>query len=145
MNKTTKPVLKRENRSRGNTFEAECMKLLAQNGYFVARLAQTAAGQPADLIAVDRKGHSMLIDCKLAQTSRLALSRIEPNQQIALSNFPGVSYLMVGISNKASEKLWDIAYLVPWADVLTLLVSNRSNMNQLFMEKFQKKAWVNEQ
>lgn len=40
------------NRKTGNSFEAEFCDLLFQHGYWVHNLAQNAAGQPADVIAV---------------------------------------------------------------------------------------------
>ena len=51
------------NKKIGNGFEAEFCEKLFQNGYWVHNLAQNAAGQPADVIAV-RNGVAFLIDSK---------------------------------------------------------------------------------
>ena len=50
------------NKKIGNGFETEFCEKLFQNGYWVHNIAQNAAGQPADVIAV-RNGVAFLIDC----------------------------------------------------------------------------------
>lgn len=52
------------NKKIGNGFEAEFCEKLFQNGYWVHNLAQNAAGQPADVVAV-KNGVPYLIDCKV--------------------------------------------------------------------------------
>lgn len=49
------------NRKTGNSFEAEFCDLLFQHGYWVHNLAQNAAGQPADVIAVKTVCRTSLI------------------------------------------------------------------------------------
>lgn len=71
------------NRKTGNSFEAEFCDLLFQHGYWVHNLAQNAAGQPADVIAV-KNGVPFLIDCKVCSGKSFSLSRIEENQRMAM-------------------------------------------------------------
>lgn len=71
------------NKKIGNTFEAELCEILGQNGYWAHNMAQNAAGQPADVIAVKGK-LAYLIDCKVCTKDRFQLSRIEENQYFAM-------------------------------------------------------------
>lgn len=71
------------NRSEGNKFEREFCEILSTHGFWVHNLAQNKAGQPADVIAVNKTG-SYLIDCKIVSGKKFALSRIEDNQHLAM-------------------------------------------------------------
>lgn len=72
------------NKTLGNHFEAELCELLAENGFWAHNLAQNQAGQPADVIAV-KNDVAMLIDCKVCSNDRFPLSRIEENQEMAMT------------------------------------------------------------
>lgn len=72
------------NKTLGNRFEQEFCHYLAQNGFWAHNTAQTKAGQPADIIAV-RNGRAYLIDCKVCEHDRFTLSRIEENQENAMT------------------------------------------------------------
>ena len=71
------------NKKIGNGFEAEFCEKLFQNGYWVHNLAQNAAGQPADVVAV-KNGVPYLIDCKVCSGKVFSVSRIEDNQRMAM-------------------------------------------------------------
>lgn len=71
------------NKKIGNGFEAEFCEKLFQNGYWVHNLAQNAAGQPGDVIAV-KNGTPFLIDCKVCSGKAFRLSRIEDNQRMSM-------------------------------------------------------------
>ena len=72
------------NKKLGNSFEAEFCEILAEHGFWVHNLAQNAAGQPADVIAV-KNGIAYLIDCKVCSTDKgFALNRMEENQDLAM-------------------------------------------------------------
>lgn len=71
------------NKKDGNAFEREFCTLLGEMGFWVHNMAQTQAGQPADVLAVFAK-RAFLIDCKLCPEKGFALSRIEPNQDTAM-------------------------------------------------------------
>jgi Holliday junction resolvase len=68
----------------GNRFEAELCDALARHGFWAHNMAQNQTGQPADVIAV-RNGVAHLIDCKVCSHDRFALSRIEANQEAAMT------------------------------------------------------------
>lgn len=72
------------NRKLGNSFENELCGLLADNGWWSHNLAQNQIGQPADVIAV-KNNISVLIDCKVCQNNRFPLSRVEGNQEGAMT------------------------------------------------------------
>lgn len=72
------------NKKIGNRFEWELCQKLASYGFWVHNMAQTAAGQPADIIAV-RNGLAELIDCKICTGTYFRVDRIEDNQLYAMS------------------------------------------------------------
>ena len=71
------------NKKLGNSFEAELCEILADEGFWAHNLAQNAAGQPADVIAV-KEGEAFLIDCKVCSQGKFLFSRIEDNQESAM-------------------------------------------------------------
>lgn len=71
------------NKKLGNSFEAELCEILAKEGFWAHNLAQNAAGQPADVIAV-KDGEAFLIDCKVCSQGKFQYSRIEENQDLAM-------------------------------------------------------------
>ena len=71
------------NKKLGNKFEAEFAEILANEGFWVHLLAQNAAGQPADVIAV-KDGEAYLIDCKVCSNGKFPFTRIEDNQEWAM-------------------------------------------------------------
>ena len=77
---------KTDNRSTGNRFEQELSHLLAEHGFWVHVMQQNKAGQPADIIAVKGKFHT-LIDCKNCENGFFAFERIEDNQRSAMKMF----------------------------------------------------------
>lgn len=72
------------NRTIGNGFEDELCLLLAEHGYWAHNMAQNQIGQPADVIAV-KDNIAVLIDCKVCSDDRFPLSRIEGNQEGAMT------------------------------------------------------------
>lgn len=77
---------KTDNRTTGNHFEQELSTILAENGFWVHVMQQNKAGQPADIIAVRGKFHT-LIDCKVCENGFFAFERIEDNQRSAMKLF----------------------------------------------------------
>lgn len=69
----------KSNRAVGNAFEQELCDLLFEKGFWVHRLTQDSAGQPADVIAVKNK-IAYLIDCKDCSAKGFDLRRVEENQ-----------------------------------------------------------------
>ena len=72
------------NKKLGNTFESELCQYLFEKGFWAHNLAQNAAGQPADVIAVRNKV-AYLIDCKVCSHRGFQLSRIEENQELSMT------------------------------------------------------------
>ena len=71
------------NKKLGNSFEAELCEILAKAGFWAHNLAQNAAGQPADVIAVKER-EAFLIDCKVCSQGKFQFSRIEENQDLSM-------------------------------------------------------------
>lgn len=72
------------NRALGGSFEQELCDLLAEHGWWAHNLAQNQVGQPADVIAV-KDNIAVLIDCKVCSSDRFPLSRVEGNQEGAMT------------------------------------------------------------
>lgn len=72
------------NRALGNSFESELCEILSQYGFWCHNLKQNQSGQPADIIAA-RKGRAYLIDAKLCTSKGFPLSRVEDNQDTAMT------------------------------------------------------------
>ena len=79
-------MTKTDNRSTGNRFEQDLSHILADHGFWVHVMQQNKAGQPADIIAVKGKFHT-LIDCKVCDTGTFTFDRIEDNQRSAMKRF----------------------------------------------------------
>ena len=73
-----------ENRKLGNQFETRlCVSLSAYN-FWCHPMTQNRQGQPFDVIAA-RNGQTHPIDCKVCKNNVFKLSRIEENQDSAMS------------------------------------------------------------
>lgn len=79
--------MKTDNRSQGNRFEQELAEILSEHGFWVHVMQQNKAGQPADIIAVKGRYHT-LIDCKLiSDDNGFPFERVEENQKLAMRRF----------------------------------------------------------
>ena len=75
------------NRSEGNRFEQEFAQTLYNAGFWVHVMQQNRSGQPADIIAVKGRFHT-LIDCKVISDERgFPFERIEENQKYSMKLF----------------------------------------------------------
>ena len=72
------------NKTLGNGFEAELGEKLSEYGFWVHLLNANKAGQPADIIAVKNR-LAYLIDAKVCSNKGFALSRVEDNQELAMT------------------------------------------------------------
>lgn len=76
-----------DNRTNGGIFEQELSHVLADNRFWVHVFQQNKSGQPADIIAVKGKFHT-LIDCKVISDNKgFPFERIEENQKYAMRTF----------------------------------------------------------
>lgn len=72
------------NRKTGTSFEKRMCNVLFANGWFVHNMAQNAQGQPFDILAA-KNGLAIPIDCKVCENDKFPLSRIEENQELAMT------------------------------------------------------------
>ena len=72
------------NKTLGNNFEIELCEKLSEYGFWVHPLNVNKAGQPADILAVKNKA-AYLIDAKVCSSKGFALSRVEENQELAMT------------------------------------------------------------
>lgn len=72
------------NKVLGSCFERELCERLSEYGFWATNLAMSKAGQPADVIAVRNKV-AYLIDAKVCSSRGFALSRVEENQEYAMT------------------------------------------------------------
>lgn len=79
-------MTKTDNRTTGGKFEQELSHMLAEHGFWCHVMQQNKAGQPADIIAVKGKFHT-LIDCKVCDQGYFSFDRIEENQRSAMRTF----------------------------------------------------------
>ena len=78
---------KTDNRTQGGKFEQELSHLLAGRGFWVHVMQQNRSGQPADIIAVKGRYHT-LIDCKVvSDDGGFPFERVEDNQKLAMRMF----------------------------------------------------------
>ena len=80
-------MAKTDNRTNGNRFEQEFANILAANKFWVHVMQQNKSGQPADIIAIKGRYHT-LIDCKVISTDQgFQFDRVEENQKYAMRLF----------------------------------------------------------
>lgn len=111
------------NKTIGNHFEAELCDLLAEAGWWAHNLAQNQTGQPADVIAA-RNNIPVLIDCKVCENNRFVLSRIEDNQEGAMTLWEMTGNAYCYFAMKLSD---DSIYMV---DFDSLSMPGRGNLNE---------------
>lgn len=72
------------NKKLGSSFEQELADKLYEYGFWVHLLNANKAGQPADIVAVKNKV-AHLIDAKVCTNGVFPLSRVEENQDMAMT------------------------------------------------------------
>lgn len=94
------------NRITGNRFEQELSHILAQHGFWSHVMQQNKAGQPADIIAVKGKFHT-LIDGKVVSNEEdgFQFKNIRENQRTAMKKF-----------TRCGGELCYFAIGLPWQD-----------------------------
>lgn len=115
------------NRSSGNAFERRFCAMLAERGFWAHNMAQSACGQPADVIAV--KGRTVwLIDCKVCSNDRFDLKRVEPNQLTAMdlwtTKCPYEPYFALELSEGA-------VFMVGYGTIQEFLADDRMTMSHV--------------
>lgn len=101
------------NRKDGLRFETDLCEKLAINGWWAHDMAQSAAGQPSDVIAV-KLNVAVLIDCKVCASDKFQLSRIEPNQETAMNLWFERGNEFAFFAVKLSS---GFIYMIPWKEL----------------------------
>lgn len=127
--------MKTDNRSNGTRFEQEFAQILSEHGFWVHLLQQSKAGQPADIIALNGRFHT-LIDCKVISDDRgFPLKRVEENQKLAMKMF----------TRKANEICW-FAMKLPdgsiWMVSMTKLLTAEHNGMKRIPEGMIREQWA---
>lgn len=128
------------NKATGNSFEAELCELLAEHGFWAHNMAQNQTGQPADVIAV-KNDIAYLIDCKVCLNDRFSLSRIEPNQEGAMTlwEMRGNANCYFAIKDSQGE-----IYMVHFDDLQARQMVYGQNVIADFTELQTFKEWLEE-
>ena len=119
---------KTDNRSMGNQFETELGSTLAEHGFWVHLMQQNKSGQPADIIAVKGKYHT-LIDCKLISDHKgFPFERVEENQKYAMRMFHKKSGEMCWFAMKLPD---ETVWLIPMERVEVLVGRGKNKLSEL--------------
>lgn len=102
---------KSDNRTVGGKFENELSEVLAKRGFWAHVCQQSKAGQPADIIAVKGRIHT-LIDAKvISDHDGFPFSRAEENQRLAMDRFIRRAKEMCYFALKLPDKsVWFLPY-----------------------------------
>lgn len=127
------------NRTIGNQFEDELCGLLAEHGWWAHNMAQNQTGQPADVIAV-RNNIAVLIDCKVCANNRFTLSRIEGNQEGAMTLWEARGNAYCYFAMKLND---DRIYMVPFDDLLLRLLHGQRTIAESEFPRYETLAeWL---
>jgi Holliday junction resolvase len=123
-------MTKNDNRTTGGRFEQELAEVLAAHGFWVHVLQQNKAGQPADIIAIRGKFHT-LIDCKVCDSGVFPFERVEENQRMAMKMFFNktgeLSYFALRLPN-------DSVRMIPYTRIETLKNRGKKRLSKEDME-----------
>lgn len=97
------------NRALGNSFESELCDILYGYGFWTHNLAQNKAGQPADVLAA-KNGKAYLIDAKVCSDGKFPLSRVEDNQELAMTLWKECGNGEGWFALKVNEKIFMIPF-----------------------------------
>lgn len=128
-----------DNKSIGNHFEEVLCNLLSDHGFWAHNMAQKQTGQPADVIAA-KNNIPVLIDCKVCSNDKFPLSRIEPNQEAAMTLWEmqgnNQCYFALRLSN-------GIIYMAGFNHLSILEMSGKTVLNKSEIEQYPTfKDWV---
>lgn len=99
------------NKKSGNDFESELCERLSRNNMWVHNFANRSYGQPVDVIAIDNRCISHLIECKVISGKRgFDKSRIEDNQHLTQDRFNEVTGNNVWFAFKLVDEIVFLDY-----------------------------------
>ena len=116
------------NRKSGTKFEDELCEILSAQGFWAHNLAQNSAGQPADVLTA-KNNKPYLIDCKDCQNDKLSLSRIEPNQESAMTLWQQTGNTECYFALRSHTGVIYMAHL-------NVLITMRNSISQVNVDKF---------
>mgnify|MGYP002521682390 CR=1 FL=1 len=105
--------------------------LFSEHGFWAHNMAQNHAGQPADII-VCKDNFPIIIDCKVCENDTFPISRIEPNQESAMSLWGMCGNSKAYFALKLSD---GIIYMADFS-VLMLLSKTKKSLNKSEIELF---------
>lgn len=106
--------------------------LLAEHGFWAHNMAQNQVGQPADVIAA-KNNIPVLIDCKVCLDGRFPFSRIEGNQEGAMTMWEarGNAYCYFAMKLGNGE-----IYMVSFDELCTLQQFGEKSLSEAKIRKY---------
>lgn len=128
--------MKTDNRSRGGRFEQEMAEKLAEHGFWCHVMQQNKAGQPADLIAVKGRYHT-LIDCKVVSEKKgFPFEHIEENQRLAMQKFYKIAWEGCYFALRLTDgSVW----LLGFGKILRMMEQGKTRLTS---EEIRTKTWT---
>ena len=120
------------NRSEGTGFEQEFCEILFNNGFWAHNIAQKAAGQPSDIIAI-RGEKAFLIDCKVCSRDYFRLSRIEENQESSMTLWENRSVNNAWFALKMAD---DRIYMISFRQLISLRSQNYKSVTKSMLSLY---------
>ena len=120
-------------RKENHLSQEELAEILAAHGFWVHVMQQNKAGQPADIIAVKGKFHT-LIDCKVCEDGTFPFSRVEENQKTAMRMFQRQCGELCYFALKVRIGEEDEIRLVSLERINTLLVRGEKQLSKRTIE-----------
>lgn len=118
------------NKKIGNELEQKIAMFLGKHGYWVTLLSQDTAGQPADMIAVNRED-TLLIDAKHCSDNIFRFSRVEPNQVRSMRMFNDKTNGWCGFAIAMEDKI----YMLPYRRIEKMESEGRKSINKKFADE----------
>lgn len=112
------------NKKAGNDFEDQFAELAGSKGFWAHRMTANVDGQPADVILC-KNNVPILVDCKDCKNNIFKLSRIEENQELAMTKWieQGNKYAFFAL--KVSSEV----YMIPYEKLISLRESGTKQLN----------------
>lgn len=112
------------NKKAGNDFEDQFAELAGSKGFWAHRMTANVDGQPADVI-ICKNNIPVLVDCKDCKNNIFKLSRIEENQELAMTKWieQGNKYAFFAL--KVSSEV----YMIPYEKLISLRESGTKQLN----------------
>jgi len=97
------------NKKEGDDFENEFRVLAGNYGFWAHRMNVNKNGQPADIILC-KNNIPVLVDCKDCENKVFKLSRIEDNQEYAMTKWIQLGNKCALFALKINNEIWVISF-----------------------------------